>query len=640
MRIRIGTKLIGAFVLIVIVMVFLALYLMSESQKSLEESVGKDCVSLAEGMLKGMNQGIYLMMEELQSYCGRSLLQESLSESNRAFEKLANIEEHVNQKNREWVSAPKDEITPFMQELISTDLSKHLRGDLIEFYHKKYGYKPIVELIVTNRYGANIAQTGKTSDYRQDDEEWWQIAREKGHYISDVEYDESTGEYAVSLGMRIGGERGDFIGVMKAVVAVKSIIRSVEIAVIRYETTRIQLITIGGRLIYGTGVFKLLEDVSGKTFFKQLKGEKGIFNEKAGGRERLYSYARSKGYRDFEGLGWILVVGHDVQEILTPVSKLRNRMMAASLILITIVIIIAFLIARSITRPIAKLTKSAEIIGKGDLEHRVELKTRDEIGELAASFNRMADNLKGLQEELTRKDKLAILGQLAGGVGHELRNPLGVISNAIYYLKTILPDTDETTREYLNIISSEVARSNKIISDLLDLSRTRPTEREEVAVSRLVAQVLEQQSPPENIKVVMEIPSELPLLFVDPRQIHQALVNLVTNAFQAMPEGGRVTIIADELRLDASVQIPKSKIRIRVSDTGTGISRENMEKLFEPLFTTKASGIGLGLAVSKSLVQANSGSIEVESPSASLRTGEEGRGSTFTVILPSKEAVS
>jgi signal transduction histidine kinase len=315
-------------------------------------------------------------------------------------------------------------------------------------------------------------------------------------------------------------------------------------------------------------------------------------------------------------------------------------MMAASLILITIVIIIAFLIARSITRPIAKLTKSAEIIGKGDLEHRVELKTRDEIGELAASFNRMADNIKGLQEELTRKEKLAMLGQLAGGVGHELRNPLGVISNAIYYLKTILPDTDETTREYLNIIFSEVARSNKIISDLLDLSRTRPTEREEVEVSRLVAQVLEQQSPPENTKVVMEIPSELPLLFVDPRQIHQALVNLVTNAFQAMPEGGRVTIIADELRLDASVKNPKSKIRIRVSDTGTGISRENMEKLFEPLFTTKASGIGLGLAVSKSLVQANSGSIEVESPSAPLRTGEEGRGSTFTVILPSKEAVS
>jgi signal transduction histidine kinase len=84
--------------------------------------------------------------------------------------------------------------------------------------------------------------------------------------------------------------------------------------------------------------------------------------------------------------------------------------------------------------------------------------------------------------------------------------------------------------------------------------------------------------------------------------------------------------------------MPRSKIR--VSDTGTGISRENMEKLFEPLFTTKASGIGLGLAVSKSLVQANSGSIEVESPSAPLRTGEEGRGSTFTVILPSKEAVS
>ena len=406
MRIKIGTKLIAAFVLILTLMVALAFYLMNESHQSLEDSVGKNSVFLAEEMLKRIDKGIYLKIEELESHCGHLVLHKFISESNRAFEKLANIDEYINQKDREWVSAPKDEITPFMQELITRDLSNHLRGDLVEFHHKKYGYKTIVEIFVTNRYGANVAQSGKTSDYRQDDEEWWQIAREKGHYISDVEYDESTGESAISLGIRIDDEEGNFIGVMKAVVAVKSIIRSAEIAVKRYETTRIKLITKDGRLIYKTTAFKFLEDVSGKPFFKQIKGEKGTFIGKVGEKERLYSFARSKGYRDFGGLGWILVVGHDVQEILKPVYKLRNRMTAASLILITIGIIIAFFMSRSITKPIAELSKGVEIIGKGDLEHRVDVKTKDEIGVLANTFNNMMADLKNVtasRDELNKE---------------------------------------------------------------------------------------------------------------------------------------------------------------------------------------------------------------------------------------------
>jgi len=237
--------------------------------------------------------------------------------------------------------------------------------------------------------------------------------------------------------------------------------------------------------------------------------------------------------------------------------------------------------------------------------------------------------LREAQEQLIRREKLAVLGQLAGGVGHELRNPLGVISNAIYFLQTILPDADETTREYLGIISSEVHTAEKIVSDLLDFSRTRLAEREETAVSDLITHVLERRPPPENVEVTTQIPSHLPLVFVDPRQIGQVLGNLVTNGYQAMPDGGRLTITAALLE-GGAVRNPKSEIRIQVSDTGCGIPEENLARLFEPLFTTRAKGIGLGLAVSKNLVEANGGSIEVES--------ETGKGSTFTVKLPLAEA--
>ena len=270
-------------------------------------------------------------------------------------------------------------------------------------------------------------------------------------------------------------------------------------------------------------------------------------------------------------------------------------------------------------------------IGAGTRRLRQRVRKRDRVEEAVRAYSErleeMVDertkDLRDAQEQLVRREKLAVLGQLAGGVGHELRNPLGVISNAVYYLKMVLPDADEPIKEYLELISSEVRNSEKIISELLDFSRTRPPEREEVAVSKLIAQVLKKQPPPEKVQVIPEIASDLPAVFVDPRQMGQVLGNLVLNAYQAMPEGG-------ELILRARVE--EGQVALSVADTGCGISRENLEKLFEPLFTTKVRGIGLGLALSRNLVEANGGSIEVES--------EVGKGSTFTVLLPTKEGIS
>jgi PAS domain S-box-containing protein len=230
---------------------------------------------------------------------------------------------------------------------------------------------------------------------------------------------------------------------------------------------------------------------------------------------------------------------------------------------------------------------------------------------------------KELQERLIRHEKLAVLGQLAGSVAHELRNPLGVLINAIYFLNLTLTEADDTTREYLEMISTQVRKADKIISDLLSFSRTRldeRAEREVVAISGLVTQVLVEQPPPEQVEVSTQIDPDLPPVFVDPQQMGQVLTNLVTNAYQAMSEGGKLTIKVEEA---------ENQVRLSVIDTGGGIPEENMTKLFEPFFTTKPKGIGLGLAVSKNLAEANGGRIKVES--------NEGEGSTFTVTIPTKE---
>lgn len=358
-------------------------------------------------------------------------------------------------------------------------------------------------------------------------------------------------------------------------------------------------------------------------------------------------------------LRWGIVVKMDAKEAFKQAYNLRSRFLNIGIITILVVGIIALFVSRSITGPIIKLTQATKSITAEDLTSRINIKSKDEIGILSESFNKMTKNLhkavmlrdqeiterkkaeealkensdhleemvekrtkelRDAQEELVRKEKLAILGELSGGVGHELRNPLGVISNAIYYLKAVNPDADEKTKEYLEIISSEAGNAEKIVSDLLAFPHTKPGQREEITVSELVTLVFEKKPPPKEIKVTTEFAPDLCSVYVDPRQIEQVLTNLITNACQAMPEGGGLTIKGED---------EKGRVRISISDTGCGISSECLKKIFEPLFTTRARGIGLGLTVTRNLIDANGGSIEVKS--------EIGKGSAFTFTLPYKK---
>jgi PAS domain S-box-containing protein len=248
-------------------------------------------------------------------------------------------------------------------------------------------------------------------------------------------------------------------------------------------------------------------------------------------------------------------------------------------------------------------------------------RTEEQLARYADQLEGMVDErtreLQKTQEQLVRQERLATLGQLAGSIGHELRNPLGVISNAIYFLKMAQPNADAQTREYLDMIENETRTSDKIITDLLDFTRVKSLDRQAVSVSELVRQTLERYPAPPSVKVALEIAPDLPNVYADPRHVIQVLGNLTVNACQAMPNGGDLTL---------SAQAQGDMIAIAVQDTGTGVSRVHMKKLFEPLFTTKIKGIGLGLAVSQKLAEANGGRIEVQS--------EPGNGSIFTLFLP------
>jgi signal transduction histidine kinase len=231
------------------------------------------------------------------------------------------------------------------------------------------------------------------------------------------------------------------------------------------------------------------------------------------------------------------------------------------------------------------------------------------------------DQLRDAQTQLVQAERLAAVGRLAAGVAHELRNPLMVMRNSLYYLDRLLAmgktDSPDVWRRYITKMDGEIDRQSKIINDLLFFSRNRPRTLTQVDLNALLREVLMRTPMAESIEVREELQSDLPELRADADQLQQVFINLIVNAVQAMPEGGTLTV---------STRSTEYHVIAEVADTGVGMSEEDLERLFQPFFTTKERGIGLGLSVSHSIIEAHRGKIAVSS--------EPGRGTRFTVELP------
>jgi len=217
---------------------------------------------------------------------------------------------------------------------------------------------------------------------------------------------------------------------------------------------------------------------------------------------------------------------------------------------------------------------------------------------------------------LQRSERLATLGQVAGGVAHELRNPLNVVKTSVYYLLNARNATPEKKAEHLLRIERHVTLADNVISALSSFARMPVPEMRPIAVEALVREALEINPPGDDVEVALESLRELPHVLGDGDQLRIALGNLIRNARDAMPQGGRMTIRG--CGADGAVELS-------VIDTGPGIEAKDLVRIMEPLYSTKARGLGLGLAIARSIVDKNQGSLRV--------TSEPGRGSSFTLRL-------
>lgn len=303
--------------------------------------------------------------------------------------------------------------------------------------------------------------------------------------------------------------------------------------------------------------------------------------------------------------------------------------LVVTLVVLSLSTLVTFVLVWRFTRPIANLSNAAREVAEGNLSVRVPDNGRtDEMGQLAQRFNEMTAELektKELEEQLRQAEKSAVIGRLGSAIAHEIRNPLNYINLTLDHLRSkFAPNEEDKIASFTKLISqikSEVARINQQISDFLNYSRPANVNLKSVDARQVVEdslRLVEAQASENNIRIAVVEHESVPTILADPEFLRSVFNNLFINAVQSMGnEGGN---------LNVKISPDDGYVRFDISDTGSGIPRDNIKKIFEPYFSTKETGTGLGLAIVQKIVEVHNGTIDVES--------EEGKGTKFTVRLP------
>ncbi len=357
-------------------------------------------------------------------------------------------------------------------------------------------------------------------------------------------------------------------------------------------------------------------------------------------------------FADVENLDWLIYIERSISVAYQASQEMIAKTWKVMIFVTVFVLFLGYAVSIIITQPIQALREAALKIAEGNFDFDTDLIIpNDEIGDLAHTFLEMSESLKvktaeilaakqqleklnrtlenrveartrelkSAQEELIKKERLAAMGQMASVVSHEIRNPLAVMNNSIYFIKTKLgPQVDPKIAKHISIIESEIRQANGIIDEILSFARTRELKPKITNLNHYIEELLSTYPFPQHIELEKKLYPGQIFVNIDQDEMNQVIRNLIKNAIEVMPERGKIII-----RTDIT---PEGMTRIDVEDTGPGIPKDVLEKLFTPFFTTKARGTGLGLAVVKKVLERHKGKVEIQT--------EVGKGTCFKLYLP------
>ncbi|MFA5224576.1 MAG: ATP-binding protein [Candidatus Omnitrophota bacterium] len=582
----------------------------------------------------------------------------------------------------------------------------------------------IVEIFFTDKYGGLVVASTKPSDFYQADEDWWRKTFNKGKggiFIGDMEFDESSNNWSITISVPVYDRDAQVIGICKAVyntLKFSEVVSKFEIGstgrAILFDNAGEPICQSEHRFMKGKSSispeWKAINESQSKSFLSSAyirRGARNIF---------LASWAvvPYKGLLQ-QGVKWFACVEQDTKEIFAGQELI---LLLYSIVLFGILLVLStyfsFLFVRLLIRPIEKMRLGMHEIAAGNLSYYLNLRSGDELEDLSDSFNLMIDTLrktlvskdalitevserkqaeclleqskdelegkaqelnaqlkqtektheimmsmlednnmirealekslaelKKTQEMMVQVAKLGAVGQLASGVAHEVKNPLGIILQGINYLENKIASKGDDTQEVLGMMKDGIVRADKIINGLLDFSKSTKLDFKQEDINSVLessinlAQVSSRFA---GVQIVREMDKHLPRVRIDKNKMEQVFINVLVNAAQAMDNKGLITIRSyvrklsnpERSRINKDVDYfvsGEDALIVEIEDTGTGISEENLKKIFDAFFSTKGpkGGAGLGLGICLSIVDMHKGLIDVES--------QLGKGTKVTITL-------
>lgn len=598
---------------------------------------------VAEGMADEVDSSINAAVVLLSELAETPSVQQPLAEENKKYEGLSAAESHdlAAQEMAIWKVSKKPQI--LLQSLKKNELA----GKLADFAAQYPGFESIS---VIDQAGTVIGAYGKLDSPSVIQENWWQPEDSQTHFRRRAYapvLNENPASVIVPLVVPVNSE--NMPGAEGTIYAEFSLDRMVfrtgteeVIAFLLKNENEQSLLMLNSPQPpfeirdFSRGAEGIEADATGRT---RIRFEQLGMNTIAGFAPVWHSSSSSPAL--YQGGEWTLITAVPESLVMDPLNSLFRQALIFSAIMLIFLSLGGLAFARRTLKPIRTLQQGVQEIGEGNLEHRIDIRSGDEIELLATEFNRMAERMQRAQEQLQRHSKeleqkvnqlrrlqaqlmqserMAATGELAAQIAHEINNPLGIIKNYVGIAKLLMAEEDPN-RENMKIVDQEINRIAGIVRRLLKFAKPGGEDIQSVQINQVLEELLallRGQLFRRKIEVVPELADNLPEVSISTDQIRQVFLNLIKNAEDAMPEGGKLSV---------RTRYRKGRVEVDVADDGCGIPPENIKNIFEPFFTTKGvKGTGLGLSVSYGIVKNYNGEISVDS--------EPGRGTTFTIQLP------
>ena len=573
---------------------------------------------LASNLIQNLDLFIEGRMIDFQSLEKAKEIRDILNSSNQEFSQIEDLDEYFDQKNPPIENF--DRYLPFITQAVEQKHQNELTA-IIKNYDQTYGFDFTEEFFITNAYGANVVLIFGVADYVQTDKEWWQKTKDEGFYVGQIEYFPAYGTYAVPLGISISNERGEFLGNIRVLISIDHLLEDFlkNIQLLEEQNKEVLLVNRDGMIIYDNKI--IYGENLTVNFMDNLTEAEGNFKFLRNDSKEIISYAKSK---EGSGLGleWIVILTEKEENIISSLEDIRNSLALPAIIGSLVTVIIGIIITVFVSKPLTKITKTYKLLALGNFEFRLKPSKLHEINLLSNSYNELSKSLKKLIE--TEKDlaeervkvkneRLTAIGELSASMAHDMKNPLAVIKTGIDVLEKKFKGNDENIDKLFSNIDIGINRISHQIKDVLEYVRITPANITSVKLDKMVDTALNTiQIPP---TVIIKNPHSNIELNCDQQKMEIVLINLILNAIQAIGDNSGEIII--------SSKEDNSHYEVNIENSGPPIPEELLDRIFDPLFTTKFQGTGLGLATCKNIIEQHGGSILVKN-----------NPTTFTIKFP------